>query len=642
MTDAAVRQLAQQAGIAVDWIDAAGQPQQVSTPCLRRLLTALGFPCEGPAELRESANRLKLAQADRPLVTATVGMPTPMAELDGEVPAELVLEDGWRQSLLLRDRRLPPIATAGYHKLRYADREIALAVAPPRCLTLTEIAGGRKLWGIGVQLYSLRRAGDCGIGDTTGLRALGRGAAASGADAIAVSPTHSLFPVDPSRYGPYSPSSRLFLNPLLADPADALGADRVCAAMKSGTMPDRPLIDWAEDARAKFVLLRRLYDDFALHDFGTGTALAGRFKAFVHEGGAALQRHARFEADAAAGSAPFDYFLFLQWIADASFAAAHTDLRDAGMRIGILSDLAIGLDPGGGEVAATPGQFLTGLGIGAPPDAFNPNGQNWGLTSFSPQGLVASGFDPFIATVRASLRHAGGVRIDHAMGLMRLWLVPDGASPTEGAYLSYPMDDLMRLLALESHRHRAVIVGEDLGTVPPEFRRRCRALGMAGMDVLWFERDGRGFLPPAQWRDDAVAMTSTHDLPTVAGWWQGADLELRRGLGTAKQEEVDERARDRTVLWQAFDDAGAAKRPPPPPEDAEAAVDAAIAFVATTPDPLALVPLEDIIGTAEQPNLPGTIDQHPNWRRRFSQPADRLLQEPAAARRLRLLQQARP
>ena len=642
MTDAAIRQLAQQAGIAVDWTDAAGQPQQVSVPCLRRLLAALGFPCEKPDELRESGDRLKLAQADRPLVTATVGTPTPMTELDGEVPAELVLEDGWRQSLLLRDRRLPPIATAGYHKLRYADREIALAVAPPRCLTLAEIAKGRKLWGIGVQLYSLRRAGDCGIGDTTGLRALGRAAAASGADAIAVSPTHSLFPVDPSRYGPYSPSSRLFLNPLLADPADALGEDRVRTAMGSGTVPDRPLIDWAEDSRAKFALLRRLYDDFVLHDLATGTALANRFRTFVQEGAAALQRHARFEADATGGSTPVDYFLFLQWIADTSFASAQADLRDAGMRIGIVSDLAIGLDPGGSEVAATPGQFLTGLSIGAPPDAFNPNGQNWGLTSFSPQGLVASGFDGFIATVRASLRHSGGVRIDHAMGLMRLWLVPDGASPTEGAYLSYPMDDLMRLLALESHRHRAAIVGEDLGTVPPEFRRRCRTVGMAGMDVLWFERDGRGFLPPAQWRDDAVAMTSTHDLPTVAGWWRGADLELRRDLGMAKQEDVDGRARDRAVLWRTFDKAGIAKQALPPPEDAETAVDAAIAFVAGTPDPLALVPLEDIIGTAEQPNLPGTIDQHPNWRRRFSQPADRLLQEPAAARRLRLLQQARP
>src|SRR5262249_52666625 len=287
-------------------------------------------------------------------------------------------------------------------------------------------------------------------------------------------------------------------------------------------------IDWIEDSTAKFGLLRHLYDGFVRDDIAHGTALATKFSSFVSEGGAALQRHAQFEAEAAAGSAPPDYFLFLQWIADISFARAQVDLRDAGMQIGMISDLAVGLDPKGAQVSTDPGQFLTGIGIGAPPDAFNPNGQNWGLTSFSPQALVASGFEPFIATVRAALRHAGGVRIDHAMGLMRLWLVPQGVPATEGAYLSYPMDDLTRLLALESFRHHAVIIGEDLGTVPPDFRRHCRTLGMAGMDILMFARAGKNFLPPGRWRADAVGMTSTHDLPTIAGWWQGADIELRR------------------------------------------------------------------------------------------------------------------
>jgi 4-alpha-glucanotransferase len=642
MNEAAIRQLAQQVGIAVDWIDAADQPQQVSVPALVRLLTALGFPCASTGELRDSTERLKRARMVPPLITATVGVPTPIAPLDGEVPAELVLEGGLRRSLTLHGGTAPPVVATGYHKLRYADRQVTLAVAPPRCMALADIAEGRKLWGIGVQLYSLRRAGDFGIGDTTGLRNLGKHAAGHGADAVAVSPTHSLFPSDPSRYGPYSPSNRLFLNPLLADPADALGAKRVAEAAGSRTQPDRSLIDWAEDARAKFDLLRRLYDDFAQRDVARGTALGTKFKCFVQEGGRALQQHAQFEAKAVAGSAPLDYFLFLQWIADISFAHAQADLREAGMQIGIVSDLAVGVDPEGSQVGADPGQFLTGLSIGAPPDAFNPNGQNWGLTSFSPQALVASGFEPFLATVRAALRHAGGVRIDQAMGLMRLWLVPHGAPATEGAYLFYPMDDLMRLLALESHRHRAVIIGEDLGTVPPDFRRRCRTLGMAGMDILLFARTGKSFLPPARWRDDAVAMTSTHDLPTIAGWWQGADLELRRGFGTVPPDEIKARKRDRTALWQTFRKARVATGTAPSVENAAAAVDAAIAFVAATPGPLALVPLEDIVGTAEQINLPGTIDEHPNWRRRFGQPADKLLQEPAAARRVQLLQQARP
>ena len=642
MNEAAVRQLARQAGIAVDWVDAADQPRQVSIPSLVRLMTALGFPCTSSNDLGESAERLRGTHINPPLITATVGVPTPIATLEGEIPAELVFENGSKRSLTLHGGTAPPVVVAGYHKLRYADRETTLAVAPQRCLTLADIDEGRKLWGIGVQLYSLPRAGDYGIGDTTALRDLGRHAAGHGADAIAISPTHSLFPSDPARYGPYSPSSRLFLNPLLADPVDALGAMRVKEAMDPRPSQNRPLIDWVEDSTAKFGLLRRLYDGFVRDDIAHGTALATKFSAFVSEGGAALRRHAQFEAEAAAGSAPPDYFLFLQWIADISFARTQVDLREAGMQIGMISDLAVGLDPEGAQVCTDPGQFLAGLGIGAPPDAFNPNGQNWGLTSFSPQALVASGFEPFIATVRAALRHSGGVRIDHAMGLMRLWLVPNGVPATEGAYLSYPIDDLMRLVALESHRHRAVIIGEDLGTVPPDFRRRCRALGMAGMDILMFTRAGRNFLPPGRWRADAVGMTSTHDLPTIAGWWQGADIELRRGLGTVKDDELVARKRDRVALWDAFRKAHVATGPPPAIENSDRAVDAAVAFVAATPTPLALVQIEDIVGTTEQINLPGTIDEHPNWRRRFSQPADTLLQEPAAARRVQLLQQARP
>jgi 4-alpha-glucanotransferase len=227
------------------------------------------------------------------------------------------------------------------------------------------------------------------------------------------------------------------------------------------------------------------------------------------------------------------------------------------------------------------------------------------------------------------------------MGLMRLWLVPRGGLPAEGAYLAYPIDDLMRLLALESHRHRAIVIGEDLGTVPPAFRARCRAAGIAGMDVLWFERDGQHFKAPDKWRDDAVAMTTTHDLPTVAGWWSGADLTLRRGLGTVSEAEITDRPKERAALWQAFTQANVATGDAPETTDTDSVVDAAIGFVARAAGPLAIVPLEDIVGTTEQPNLPGTIDQHPNWRRRLKLPADQILKQPAAERRLRRLKEQR-
>jgi len=625
VSDEAVRAAARRAGIAVEWTDAGGMVREVSTPSLARILDALGAS--------DTA-------ASVPLVTTTVGQPTTLAAaVDGN--AELILEDGSRQASAVRDGVLPAVQAAGYHRLRIAGREITLAVAPPRCLTVADIVGTEKLWGIAVQLYSLRRTGDFGIGDTTGLRSLAQEAARAGADAVALSPAHSLFPADPGRYGPYSPSNRLFFNPLLADPADALGHARIAATIGTQADPETPLIDWPTAARGKYDFYSRLFSDFMTRDRAQGTALAQDFNAFVAAGGTLLDKHARFEARMAKDGMPAEYFLFLQWVADRAFAATQADLLAAGMRIGLITDLAIGLDPGGSQVGAEPSHFLDGLSIGAPPDLFNPQGQDWGLTTFSPRALLASGFEAFIGTLRANMRHAGGVRIDHAMGLKRLWLVPKGGSPADGAYLTYPMDDLMRLLALESHRNRAIVVGEDLGTVPDDFRARCREIGMAGMDVLWFQRDGTRFLAPGEWRDDAVAMTSTHDLPTIAGWWQGADLDLRRGLGRLSAGEVEDRSRDRTALWQAFEQAGAASGSPPPSDQPSAAIDAAIAFVAQSSSPLAIVPLEDIIGVADQPNLPGTIDEHPNWRRRFAKPAADLLHEPAAANRLKGLEEKR-
>ena len=249
---------------------------------------------------------------------------------------------------------------------------------------------------------------------------------------------------------------------------------------------------------------------------------------FIAQGGARLREHALFEAVhahwmgggrcqadwrrwpqewhgpampavvafAAASAQEVRYHQFLQWLATVSFTRAQDGARDVGMRIGLIADLAIGMDPAGSHAWTRPGDLLTGLSVGAPPDIYIPSGQDWGLVAISPMALVDTGFEPFIATVRAALRHAGGLRIDHAMGLLRLWLVPHGSSAAEGAYLNYPLDDLLRLLALESHRHQAVVVGEDLGTVPPEFRSRLRDAGVAGMDVLWFQRDGERFQRP--------------------------------------------------------------------------------------------------------------------------------------------------
>ena len=416
---------------------------------------------------------------------------------------------------------------------------------------------------------------------------------------------------------------------------------------------------------------------FSIADGCGDSALATDFARFRADGGILLAQHAIFEAlhaeqlrsgagdwrhwpvdlrdPASAAVAVFAasferevlFHSFLQWLADRSLGTVQNRARQAGMRIGLIGDLAVGMDPAGSHAWSRQGDVLGGLSIGAPPDMLNPRGQNWGLTGFSPRALVNGGFAPFLATVRAALRQTGGVRIDHAMGLTRLWLVPQGASPADGAYLAYPLADSLRLLALESQRHQAIVVGEDLGTVPKGFHETLEAAGIHGMRVLWFERTGHAFVSPGKWDHSAVAMTSTHDLPTVAGWWHGNDITARAscgrlGVGVHESDVSAERAADRAALWDAFIQARLTHGQAPPTDDPQPVVDAALSFVAHTNSPLCLLPIEDLLGQAEQPNLPGTVDEYPNWRRRMTGEAESLLDEPRAAARVARLAAERP
>jgi 4-alpha-glucanotransferase len=262
--------------------------------------------------------------------------------------------------------------------------------------------------------------------------------------------------------------------------------------------------------------------------------------------------------------------------------------------------------------------------------------------------MEENGFAPFLATLKAAMRHAGGIRVDHAMGLARLWLIPEGASPADGAYLNYPVSDLLRLLALESVRHNVVVIGEDLGTVPEGFHDMLEQSGIHGMRVLWFERDAQtGFVPPRGWGSTDIAMTSTHDLPTVAGWWKGSDIDVRHehgrlGEGVDPEEARKEREQDRPRLWNAFVREHVGEGPVPDPDETDRVVDAAVRFVAKTEVPLSLIPLEDLLGQEEQPNLPGTVTEHPNWRRRLPMSADAVLDAEPVARRIEFVAAERP
>jgi (1->4)-alpha-D-glucan 1-alpha-D-glucosylmutase len=299
----------------------------------------------------------------------------------------------------------------------------------------------------------------------------------------------------------------------------------------------------------------------------------------------------------------------------------------AGLAVGLYTDLAVSIDRGGAEAWANQRLYAVGASVGAPPDAFNVEGQQWGLPPLVPSRLVDAGYAPFIATLRANMRHAGALRIDHVMGLMRLFWVPEGRRPAEGAYVHYPFDDLMALLALESERQRCLVIGEDLGTVPDEVRRVLVDNDVLSYRVLLFERDAAGeFKPPGAYPEAALATASTHDLPTLAGWWEARDVELRASLGLVanddRRREEWTRGEDRARLLRALERAGLLPEgsradPEAFPTMTPALAEAILAFLATTPSVLEVVQLEDALRVVDQANLPGTVDEHPNWRRRL-------------------------
>ncbi|MFC4727282.1 4-alpha-glucanotransferase [Coralloluteibacterium thermophilus] len=669
MSDAALHALARAAGLSIDWRDAFDSPRTVAPDTLRRVLGTLGLPAGSDAEIAESQARLREEQAETRLPALVV------ADAGGRWTAppgsrrwRVTAEDGSAlgEGRVGEDGRIPVPGQVGYHRLALDEAETTLAVAPARAYGIDEAAGaGARLAGIAAQLYSLRREGDGGVGDFTALAQLVRAAARHGIDAAAISPVHAMFAAAPERFSPYSPSSRLFYNWLHVDPAEVFGADALAGldldAAEREALAAREHVDWPRVARHRRALLAALFE--RIDRFPSARDAFVRWRA---QAGEPLARHARFEAlqahfaardgevrgwqgwdadfrspesAAVAGFADAHahevaFHAWLQYLAHRGLEAGQRAARDAGMRLGLIADLAVGSDPGGSQAWSHGDEMLQGVSVGAPPDMLNAQGQDWGLTTFSPRGLRASGFAGFRAMLRAAFAHAGGARIDHILGLKRLWLIPHGAGATEGAYLDYPFDDLCRLIALESHLHRAVVIGEDLGTIPEGFGDQLAERGILGIRVLWFERerDG-GFRAPARWSRRAMATTTTHDLPSASGWWRGRDIEHRQALGLCDDAgaELRERERDARRLWEAMLAAGTAEGPPPPEWDGHPVARAAAATIGATPAPLAVLPLEDVLGLTEQPNLPGPTDEgHPNWRRRLPVHVDTLFEVPIA------------
>jgi 4-alpha-glucanotransferase len=702
MSDAALRALAAQAGIAAQWTDAFGQEQQVCGETLRALLAALQLPAGNDRQCEESLAGLRV-QTDGvrwpPLITGSVGQ---AVVLPGVLPAgaryRLRLEGGTvvegrlapgADGQAARGVTLPAQRTPGYHTLEAGGQCCVVAVAPQRCFDVADAMARRTEcpdglpWGVAAQVFSLRRAGDGGLADFTAIGSLARAAARQGASALALSPLHAMFSAAPERFSPYAPSSRMFFNVLHIDPARVLGEPGLRQAIDElpgcaqalDKLEAQDLVDWPRAADWRLRLLRALFDRWHQAPLPERES----FKFFCDRGGQDLLDHARFEAlDAwlrqqqadGAGSdwrrwpqalrdprgpavrdfgqaqaLAVDFHRFLQWQANLARERLQSEARNGGMAMGVIADLAVGADPGGSQAWGLQPAMLKGLTVGAPPDLLATQGQDWGLGALSPLALREQGFAPWLAMLRANMTHSGGIRIDHVLGLRRLWLVPEGGPSSAGAYLHFPLQDLLRLTALESLRHQAIVIGEDLGTVPPGFSQQLANAGVLGIRALWFQREGSAFLPPQAWPASAIATTSTHDLCTVAGWWAGRDIERREALGllggTADAAEAarGERKTGKNALKTALqetrqpDMADSMEEEPP--------LGAVLAYVGSTSAPLVLAPLEDVLGIVEQPNLPGTVEGHPNWRQRLPQDAAALLDAPQIKERLARLAAAR-
>lgn len=665
---AAVERLARLAGIEPGFTDYRGRYHELAAADRARLLAACGYDMSSIASVQAAADRLEAEPWVRvlePVLTLTsdqggavpVTMIAPMLPTvnweigceDGTVhsgagspddwplDAERELDGLWYQRRRLALPALPP----GYHRLHLSKPDggslgtALLVVAPRRCHLPPGLARGERRWGVSVQLYGLRSDRNWGMGDFTDLAGFAVAAAGLGADLVGLNPLHALFPEEPGRCSPYSPSSRLFLNPLYIDPeavpeyAAAAHVRRRVAApgfqRQLQALRDTPRVEYAAVAACKLGVLRELYEWFELH------ASAERRRAFAGfraEAGVGLAQFAEQPGGGGSPARPEEagWHAWLQWLARDQLAAAAAAAREAGMEIGLYLDLAVGPDAGGAEVRAAPDVFVTAAGVGAPPDPLAPQGQDWGIPPWHPDRLREQEYAPFIRLLRANMPPGGALRIDHVMMLLRLWWVPRGQPSSAGGYVRYRLDELMAIVALESARRHCLVVGEDLGTVPGEVREAMQQRGLLSYRVLLFEREADGaFRPPAAYPSLALVTPTTHDLPTLAGYWTAGDLALRGALGlyptaSVPAEVAEEREVARQALLQALAAEGLLEGTPSSPEavSAEAFATAAQVFTARSRAAILMLQPEDWLGETAPVNVPGTHASYPNWRRKLS------------------------
>ncbi|BBZ28780.1 4-alpha-glucanotransferase [Mycolicibacterium madagascariense] len=678
---ASLVELARRHGVATDYDDWTGGRREVAESTLVAVLAALGVAA-GSEDDRVAAllahDRAYWRTTVTPTVVARSGRATPfwVHVTHGEpIDAWIRLEDGTvRTGLrqLVNDRppydldgrlvgeatlEVPADLPTGYHRLHVdaggVDATAALVVAPDY-LGLPASLGGGRTWGLATQLYSVRSEKSCGIGDLTDLADLAVWSAAQhGAGFLLVNPLHAAAPVAPMEPSPYLPTSRRFVNPIYlrveAIPEFAYVANRrelrkarsiAQSRARKSALVDRDAVWKVKRAALKAVFrvprsagrdlayaAYRRREGVALDHFATWCALAEKYgddwhrwpAEFHHPGGEAVAAFAAKRAEIV------DFHRWLQWQLDDQLVGAQATAIQAGMSLGIMHDLAVGVDPNGADAWALQDVLALGVSAGAPPDDYNQLGQDWSQPPWRPDRLVEQGYDPFRALVGAVLRHAGGVRIDHVIGLFRLWWIPRGAAPTEGTYVRYDHEAMIGIVALEAQRAGAVVVGEDLGTVEPWVRDHLRDRGLLGTSILWFEldRDGDGGpLPARRWREYCLSSVTTHDLPPTAGYLAGEHVRIREELGLLTRPADEELAHDRAEqeAWlAALRTEGLLGDDP----TVEQIVSALYAYLGRTPSRLLALALPDAVGDVRAQNQPGTTDEYPNWRVKLAGPDGR-------------------
>ena len=685
-------------GIGEAYHDYRGDLRHFSTKSRTGILRAMGCAVDDPGTLAVELSELEIARW-RPLLppVATargtrigVDLNVGARDADATLRWTVAMESGtslegsttvaacpelWSgevEGVAITRRRLElPELPAGYHTLTVdlggRRAQCPLMLSPAECYEPAAILAGRRLWGVSVQLYTVRSRDNWGMGDFADLCALIRWLAPRGAGFVGLNPLHALAPADPLRSSPYSASSRHFLNVLyVAVPSVAEFAEcpEAAARVREPEFAARlqrlratPLVDYSGVAAAKFEILELLFAHFHRRHSGANTPRGVAYRAFVEANGSALQHHALFDAldrhfretlGAASGwlNWPEEYrdvegaaarrfaaeqplrvefHVYLQWLAHQQLTGAQALTRSLGMPIGLYGDYAVGSNPGGSETWMDRTGYRMGAEIGAPPDLLALRGQGWGIPPQDPFVMQSRHLQGFVRLIRNNMRYYGALRLDHVMSLCRLWWVAAGDSPVDGAYVHYPLQQLLTVLALESVRSACLVVGEDLGVVPDEMRRAMPEYGLYHYKVLLFEKIGERFRRPDEFVRRALGTVTTHDMPTLRSYWEGRDIELRRELGQYPSEElrnelIRERAVDRIALLAALDEQGlrpASLVSPDSPFTPELA-DALHVYLGRSNTVLAALQIEDLLGMVDPVNVPGTDREYPNWQRKLT------------------------